>query len=112
LSEIKVALVKIRPNPYQPDSRREIPEEVKKKFGLSILKHGMISTPVVRRSDGPGMYEMGDGWLRLQGYQWLVDNGHPQYQEIRLDERELTDQQMADMVMEANSCAPELKPCP
>ena len=110
MAEKKVIITKVRHNPYQPESRREVPEEVAKKFGLSILKHGMISTPVGRQVDDPGLFEMGDGWLRLKGHEWLVNNGHPEYQEIRFDERELTDQQMADMVMEANTIRHDLNP--
>jgi len=110
MSEIKVDITKVHHNPYQPLSRQEVPEEIAKKFGLSILKHGMISTPVGRRVDGPGLFEMADGWLRLKGHEWLVSNGHLEYQEIRFDERELSDQQMADMVMEANSVRHDLNP--
>lgn len=101
-----VPIEKIRPNPYQPSSRIKPPEEEAAIYGNSILQHGMISTPVCRRTDG--FFEMGDGWLRLQGHKWLVDHGHVEFQVIRIDIRELTDQQMADLVLEANKTRKDL----
>jgi ParB family chromosome partitioning protein len=108
LGIIKVTLDKIRPNPYQPKSRVEVSEEDARKFGESILAHGMILTPVGRRSNG--FFEMGDGWLRLAGHRWLVDHGHLEYQNITFDERELSNQQMADLVIEANKTRKDLNP--
>ena len=110
-----IPLNKIQPNPYQPESRLQVPGDVAEKFGKSILEHGLMQTPVARQrpvnSSSPGLlfYEMGDGWLRLAGYKWLNDNGHG-YAQIPLDVRDLTDDQMADMVMEANSVRQELSP--
>jgi ParB family chromosome partitioning protein len=97
---IKVALDKIYPNPYQPASRLDPGEEANGKIGTSILEVGLILTPVGRKVES--VYEMGDGWQRLKGFQWLVDHGHTDYQEIPIDVRELSDQQMADLVIEAN----------
>ena len=97
---INIALEKIRPNPYQPKTRLEITPEEAKKGADSIMRQGMILTPVGRRT---GMFfEMGDGWQRLLWHKYLVDHGHTEFQTIRFDERELTDQQMADLIIEAN----------
>ncbi len=104
----KVDIEKIRPNPYQPEGRLELPEEEAEKYGKSILQHGLIQTPIVRRCNGAGLYEMGDGWLRLQGFKWLVSHGYADYQEIPVEERDLSDQQMADLVMEANTIRKDL----
>jgi ParB family chromosome partitioning protein len=105
-----VALESLYHNPYQPKGRIEVPEDTAKQFGLSILEHGLIQTPVGRQLDGPGRYEVGDGWLRLAGFKWLVDHGHPEYAEIPLQVKALTDQQMADLVMEANTIRKDLDP--
>jgi ParB/RepB/Spo0J family partition protein len=110
VAEKTAAINKFRPNPYQPETRFNVSEEDARKFGLSILEHGMILTPVARRADGPGFYEIGDGWLRLKGHDWLVNNGHLEYQEMRFDERDLTDRQMADLILEANKVRKDLNP--
>ena len=111
---IKVPLEKIHANPYQPESRLNVPEEVAERFGKSILEHGLMQTPVARfvMKDGDitDEYEMGDGWLRLSGFKWLVLNGHPEFNEMPLDVRELTDQQMADMILEANTVRKDMTP--
>lgn len=124
---IKVPLTNIHANPYQPESRLDIPEDIAEKFGKSILEHGLLQTPVARRSkclivdhraeppkerieDAPGHYQMGDGWLRLAGFQWLVRIGHPEFKEMPLDVRELSDRQMADLVLEANTVRKDMTP--
>jgi len=107
-----VPLERILPNPYQPESRRTVDEETGKKFGLSILNHGLLQTPVVRHKyEGTDLYyEIGDGWLRYHGYQWLRKEGHNEYTHLPVEEREITDQQMADMVLEANTIRKDLNP--
>lgn len=105
-----VDLGQIRPNPYQPETRANIPDEIAERFGKSILEHGLLQNPIARQVDGPGMFEMGDGWLRLKGFEWLVKNGHPDYQSIPIVVSEITDQQMADLVMEANTVRKDLTP--
>jgi len=116
---VKVPLDKIHPNPYQPESRLNVPEEVAERFGRSILEHGLLQIPVARRIEKPApnnippyemYFEMGDGWLRLSGFRWLVQNGHPEFNEMPLDIRELTDQQMADMILEANTVRKDMTP--
>lgn len=109
MSEIvKVPISNIEPNPYQPDSRIEIPDDTAEKFGKSILEHGLLQTPVARQVND--RYEMGDGWLRLSGFRWLVKNGHPEFQEMPLSVRDLNDRQMADLVLEANEIRQNLNP--
>ena len=109
---VQVPLDKIRPNPYQPETRLSVDEETAKRFGLSILEHGLIQTPVVRRKiEGTEIYyEIGDGWLRYQGFLWLQRDGHKEYTHLPVEERELTDQQMADMILEANTVRKDLDP--
>jgi len=106
----RIPIDKIKPNPYQPDSRIKITEEKAAEFGQSILNHGLLQIPRVRPSDGPGIYEMGDGWQRLRGYKWLVDLGHLEYQEIPAIIENLSDRQMADMVLETNNIRHDLNP--
>jgi hypothetical protein len=45
---IRVPLEKIHPNPYQPESRLNVPEEEAERFGRSILEHGLLQIPVAR----------------------------------------------------------------
>jgi hypothetical protein len=80
---IYVDINELQPNPYQPESRLEVPEEVAKKFGLSILEHGLLQMPVATISSDH--YEMGDGWLRRSGFEWLTKNGHPEYSKSVLE---------------------------
>lgn len=98
-----VKLADLLPNPYQPPTRVEIDEETAKRFGLSILEHGLLQMPVVRVSKEVNKFEVGDGWLRLSGYKWLVKNKHPEYSEMPVVLRGFTDIEMADLVLEANS---------
>ncbi|MDD5081748.1 MAG: ParB/RepB/Spo0J family partition protein [Dehalococcoidales bacterium] len=113
---ILLDIERIRPNPYQPESRLEVDEETAKKFGLSILEHGLLQTPIARQvtkfipRQTDIVYEMGDGWLRRSGFAWLARNGHPEYGRMPLEVRELTDKQMADLVLEANSVRKDLTP--
>ena len=104
-----VALEKLEPNPYQPAARAKVDEKTAELFGLSILEHGLIQAPVCRRNGD--YYEIGDGYLRLAGYRWLVANGHVEgFSAMPVVVRDLTDQQMADLVMEANTVRQDLNP--
>jgi ParB/RepB/Spo0J family partition protein len=59
---------------------------------------------------GPLGYQMADGWLRFKGFAYLVAQGHPEYETMPVIVRELTDQQMADMVLEANTVRKDMTP--
>ncbi len=109
IAKSKVVLVDLKdvlPNPYQPESRLHGDPATTEKFGLSIMEHGLLLTPVARQVTGH--YEMADGWQRLLGFKWLVEKAHMAYEKIPLQVRELTDEQMADMVMEANTIRKDL----
>ena len=109
-----IKLGDLSPNPYQPATRVEIDPETAKKFGESIREHGLIMMPVAREmryNQGNVIkYQVGDGWLRYKGYCWLLANGHSEYAEMPCVVKDLTDQQMADMVMEANTVRQDLNP--
>jgi len=115
-----VKLEDLHPNPYQPESRHQVDGETARKFGLSIFEHGLLQTPVVRHILGEGAtsqeqvvnghYEVGDGWLRLAGFKYLADKGNQEFEIMPVMVRELTDQQMADLVMEANTVRQDLAP--
>jgi len=96
------------PNPYQPETRREVPEDIAEQYGRSILQHGLIQSPVLRAVDDH--YQVADGWLRRAGIVWLAANDLRKDTLIPVVVRELTDQQMADMVMEANTVRLDLNP--
>ena len=93
---IKVPLSQLRPNPYQPPNRLIVKEEEARQGGESILRSGLIQIPVARGRDG--VYEIGDGWQRKCWFEWLVKNGHKEFDSLPIDLRDLTDEQMADLV--------------
>ena len=103
-----VRLDAIEPNPYQPKTRISVPPETAKKFADSILEHGLIQTPVVRKVGDH--YEMADGWLRRAGFKYLAQSGHAEYKDIPVQVRQLSDLQMADSIMEANTKRQDLNP--
>jgi ParB/RepB/Spo0J family partition protein len=106
-----IPLEDLLPNPYQPASRAEVDPETAKKFALSIQEHGLIQTPVARAGKEDGKYEIGDGWLRRAGFLCnLKEFGLEQYTKMPCVVRQLTDQQMADMVLEANTIRKDLNP--
>jgi ParB/RepB/Spo0J family partition protein len=108
---IFIALKDLLPNPYQPATRFHVDPETAKKFALSIQVHGLIQTPVVRKAKEDGQYEIGDGWLRRAGFAYLLQEFNLQeYAKMPCVVRELTDQQMADMVLEANTIRKDLNP--
>ncbi|HEY56516.1 MAG TPA: ParB/RepB/Spo0J family partition protein, partial [Dehalococcoidia bacterium] len=104
---ILLDIYSLLPNPYQPESRVAVSMEVGAQFGNSIKEHGLIQPIIVRLKDGE--YEVGDGWLRVCGYRWL-DGNDGSWSEIPGIVRDLTDQQMADLVMEANTIRKDLNP--
>jgi ParB/RepB/Spo0J family partition protein len=114
VSEIlKVAITKFDPNPYQPKTRVDIKPETAEHYGKSILEHGLLQMPLARYAPfgkKGDRFEMGDGWLRLQGHKWLVEQGHLEFQEITVEVREIKDEQMAQLVFEANGVRKDLDP--
>ena len=42
----KILVTLIEPNPYQPETRRNVPAEVAEQFGRSLLANGMLQTPL------------------------------------------------------------------
>ena len=117
-----IDILELLPNPYQPESRTNVDPETAKKFAVSFQEHGLIQMPVVRfilhgLSGGKisqeqgvnGHYEIADGWLRRSGFLFnLQELGLQEYAKMPCVERSLTDQQMADMVMEANTVRKDL----
>lgn len=110
---IKVPIDRFDPNPYQPKSRVEVSEETAEYYGKSILEHGLLQIPLAREAPfgkKGERYEMGDGWLRLQGHIWLVKKGHTEFNEIPVEVRAMSDEQMAHLVFEANGVRKNLEP--
>ena len=106
-----IKLEDLLPNPYQPTTRIEIEPEIAEKFAHSIQEHGLIQMPIVRPGKEDSKYEVGDGWLRKSGFQYLADNHKDSaYSEMPCIVKDLTDQQMADLVMEANIIRKDLNP--
>ncbi len=114
----RISIELFDPNPYQPETRIQVTDQVAEQYGKSILQHGLLQTPLARVSPKskvhgkePGYrYEMGDGWLRLTGFRWLVKNGHPDFKTIPCEIRDLSDEQMAHLVFEANGVRKDLNP--
>jgi len=104
-----INLADLLPNPYQPESRLQVDPETATKFALSIQEHGLIQTPVVRVANGH--YEIADGWLRRAGFLLNLQGfGLQEYAKMPCVVRDLTDRQMADMVMETNTVRKDLNP--
>jgi ParB family chromosome partitioning protein len=112
MTEIKdIGIAVFDPNPYQPETRIHVGDDVGEQYGKSILQHGLLQIPLARVSPtDPRRYQMGDGWLRLTGYRWLVSNGHPEFDHIACEVRELSNEQMAHLVFEANGVRKDLNP--
>ena len=103
----KVDFALIVGNPYQPESRKKPPADVLERMAASIQEHGLLQTPVVR-STRQG-YEMGDGWIRACAYRKLWDDTKDKkWRDLPVVIREMTDKQMADLVMEANTVRNDL----
>jgi ParB family chromosome partitioning protein len=103
-----IELHRLKPNPYQPASRIDIDEDTAKRFGESILEFGLMQIPIGRKKGED--IEIGDGWLRRCGYSWLSNNHGGTFDKMPVNIRELTDRQMADLVMEANTIRKDLTP--
>jgi ParB/RepB/Spo0J family partition protein len=109
----KLDLAQLDPNPYQPRTRAAVSPETAEQYGKSILKNGLLQIPLVRQApfgNKGERYEMGDGWLRLAGHKWLVEKGHPEFKQIQVEVRDISDEQMAQMVFEANGVRKDLDP--
>jgi ParB/RepB/Spo0J family partition protein len=109
----KLDLAQLDPNPYQPRTRAAVSPETAEQYGKSILKNGLLQIPLVRQAPfgkKGERYEMGDGWLRLAGHKWLVEKGHPEFKQIQVEVRNISDEQMAQMVFEANGVRKDLDP--
>lgn len=107
----RIALANLKANPYQPETRIDVDFETAERFGKSIQEHGLIMMPVVRPGVEEGTYEVGDGWLRLSGFRYLTETlSLKEYAEVPCVVRTLTDQQMADMIMEANTVRKDMNP--
>lgn len=110
----KILVELIEANPYQPLSRVNVDPGTAEKFGKSILEHGILQAPLVRPRNGH--FQCADGHLRLAGVRWIQGNPKvaeekkKEYRLILCDIQELTDQQMADCVLEANTVRQDLTP--
>ena len=97
---------KLLANPYQPPGRIEITEEEARRGWESLERSGLIHFPIVRKSpdkSADGYYEVGDGWQRRCWYLYGWKNeGMEKYSTLPCVVRELDDQQVADLAMEAN----------
>ncbi len=93
----------LKPNPFQPITRIDIDAGTAKEFYLSFERSGLIHFPVVRKTED-GEWQVGDGWLRRAGYMYgLTNEKNNKYATIPCVVRTLTDEQMADLVLEANT---------
>lgn len=98
----------INPNPYQPAERLEGDPEIVEKLAGSIERHGLLQIPIGRRQ-GKNV-ELGDGWLRYLAYKKNYLGGLTDFAQMPVMVKEITGQQMADMVIEANTVRKDLSP--
>ncbi|HLC04797.1 MAG TPA: ParB/RepB/Spo0J family partition protein [Anaerolineales bacterium] len=107
---MNIAIMKIdqlSPNPYQT-REREDPDQVVEVAG-SILKVGLLQVPVGRRADGKGV-QLAFGHTRLAAYRKLVADGHREFEQMPVDVRELSDQEMFELAIRENLERKELTP--
>jgi ParB family chromosome partitioning protein len=97
-----IELNDLLPNPYQPEGRLVVKPEKAREFALSFQKSGIIQMPIVRESPSVlGAYEVADGWQRKAGAEYAIrELGLLQFQELACVVKNLTDQEMADMIIE------------
>jgi ParB family chromosome partitioning protein len=101
-----IALEEIRSNPWQverPDNPQALQE-----LADSILAHGMIETPVARMFNGT--VQLATGHRRLAAHRLLVEQGHPEFAQMRVRVAEITDEQIADIVIQENKQRQDLDP--
>lgn len=103
-----IQLDKFDPNPYQPETRRDIPPDEVAALAQSIVEVGLIHVPVVREGKD-GRYQVADGWRRLAAYRHLAKTDH-KYNLMPAEVRELTDRQMADTVLHSAHFRKDLTP--
>ncbi len=99
-------LAQIQPNPYQPRLARN--EEKFAQLVASIEQHGLIQTPTGRRKGDH--IELADGHQRLEAFRVLSEKDLKLYGKLPVVIKDLTDQQMADMAIEANEKREALNP--
>lgn len=99
------------PNPYQPKSRAVTTPEEAREGWLSLERSGLIHFPVVRKAEVKNKYEVGDGWQRRNWYLYgYYEQKLDKYARIPCVVKDLAEQQMADMVIDANSERKDLNP--
>jgi ParB family chromosome partitioning protein len=100
------------PNPFQPATRIDIPEDIAKGFYESFERVGLTHFPVVRKMAGTaGKYEVADGWLRCAGFAYGCNVAkNDKYKKVPCLVRTLDNQQMADLVLESNLERKDLNP--
>lgn len=101
-----VDLSNIKPNPYQVE-RRESPEELQD-LAHSILQFGMVETPVGRPVGD--CIEQASGHRRAAAHRLLVEQGYPEFGQMRIRIEVLTDAQMADIVIQENKKRQDIDP--
>src|SRR3990172_2736429 len=107
---MNIAIMKIdqlSPNPYQT-REREDPDQVVEVAGW-ILKVGLLQVPVGRRADGKGV-QLAFGHTRLAAYRKLVADGHREFEQMPVDVRELSDQEMFELAIRENLERKDLTP--
>jgi len=106
-----VPIDQIQPNPYQP--RQTIDPEALKQMAESIRMHNLLQYPVARRKDGH--VQLGDGHMRWEAFKVLYASDEDldaaqQWRSLPLTIRDLSDQEMADLALEANDQRTDLNP--
>ncbi len=101
-----IPLKLIDPNPYQV-RLSEDPAAVAE-IAASILRVGLIHPPTARKLKDS--YQLAEGHTRLAAYSWLSLNGHPEYQDMPLIIRDLTDLEMFEIAVSENIKRRNLNP--
>ncbi|MBA7468395.1 Nucleoid occlusion protein [subsurface metagenome] len=106
MSIIKVDPETIKDNPYQP--RSYYPTKMIAEIAHSIEQIGLIHIPTGRQVDGH--YELAEGHLRKRAFIKLKKNNPKKFGEMPLNIRDISDKDMAIIVLEENLRRQDITP--
>lgn len=101
----RIDLDLIEDNPFQP--RLTYPRKAIEDLAASIKVNGLLQIPPARRKDGK--VQLGFGHLRKRAFAKLAQ-GNPDFEQMPLEIRQLTDEQMALFALEENIKRSDITP--
>ena len=109
MSRTTVLINLLHDNPWQV---REVYDPAYlEELAANIRQNGLLQPPLARMS-GHGIlsYQLAFGHCRLRAYKLLHEQGHPGFESMPVEVRELTDEQMADFAWTENEQRRDVTP--